>query len=246
MLPLGSSEITRIAPTLISRMAFGVRYETQFAVMDRSGAVVDAILRASGTPFGPERFPLSQADVNTSLLTDLEDGSFLRISQQDVILQLTIHSRNLNRIDELGDDFDRFVLTPLRKLAGLSGIQRYGVLLTMDEIKGLKHRPVHHYLSSEFPDANSLAMRFTRRLPADEALVRKDVEDYRNAIYTLRETDEGEVAVSIDYQEYFKPALSSSEWSSKPFAKFVSRGLAHFEGESERLLKQFVGVAEVA
>ncbi len=155
MLPLSTADIKRLAPTTISKLAFGVRYESQYALLDRISSVVDTILRTSGTPFGPERFPFSQADVNTSVLTDFEDNA-LRISQQDAILQLKIDTRNLDRVYEFGEHFDRFVLRPLREISKLSGIQRYGIVLTMGEIKGLSERPIRHYLSSEFPEANSL------------------------------------------------------------------------------------------
>lgn len=248
MLPLNSAEIKRLSPLLVSRIAFGVRYEPQYALMQQSGTVVDSILRTTGTPFGPDRFPYSQADVHTNVLTDFE-GNSLRFSHQDALLQLELNSRNLDRIEDMGNEFDKFVLRRLRELAKLRSITRYGLLIEMKEVKGLQMRPVQHYLSSEFPDgrANSLALRFTRRLPAEEALVRKGVDDYRNAIYTIQEDAEANVGLSIDYQEYFKPALTAGEWAEKPFPKFVSRGLAYFEGEFQRWFKQFdVSAAEVA
>ena len=44
----------------ITRVVFGVRYERQYRVRDTIGALIDAVLRSPGTPFGPEAFPISQ------------------------------------------------------------------------------------------------------------------------------------------------------------------------------------------
>lgn len=44
-------------PVPATSIAMGIRYEPQWAVSDRKGAVIDRILRSSGTPFGPSVFP---------------------------------------------------------------------------------------------------------------------------------------------------------------------------------------------
>lgn len=246
LLPLGEADVKRMSPSPISRITFGVRYEPQYTLRDRMGSVVDAILRSDGTPFSPEVFPLSTADTTEQVLLHPTDGSVLRISHQDTILQLPMDSRNLDWIHGVGEDFERFVLRPLREISRLSNILRYGVLLNLDNVKGLKSRPIQRYVASEFQDANTLVMRFSRRLPAEEALVRKRVEDYRNAIYNLKESEDGTVAMSIDYQEYFKPPLDAKDWADKPFSKFVSRGLGYFESDFNRWFGSLAEVAEVA
>jgi hypothetical protein len=69
--------LLRLAPAEIQQLAFGVRYEPQYRVMDRIGTVIDEILRADGTPFGPETFPMTTATPQQYRLlepeTDVQD-----------------------------------------------------------------------------------------------------------------------------------------------------------------------------
>ena len=241
-------KLSRIAPAEIRRIAFGVRYEPQHKLLDNIGAVIDEILRADGTPFGPETFPLSEALPLQYRLLDNETGSFLAINSQDTILQISAKTRNGSQVNERGKDFQEYVLKPLRKIGGVKNIARYGVLLNFKEDKAtsLKNPPIARYLSADFENANSLFIRFGRRLPADEALAMRSVDDYRNAIYSVDQTEAGEVRVSIDYQEYFQPLLDAREWDAKPFSAFVDRGTGYVEGEFHRWFQKFAAVAEVA
>jgi hypothetical protein len=238
-------EVSKLAPTTINRFAFGVRFAPQFGLLDKSGQLIDMILRTQGTPFGPEIFPLTQSSPTERILLD-EDKN-IHLTHQDVVLQWQINTRNFARIESLGTEFQDFVLEPLRQIGKLEGITRYGILIHLSKIKvsSLKYRPIDHYLTGDFSNADTLAMRFTRKLASEEALVKKRVEDYRNVIYTLSE-NEGLVNMSIDYQEYFKPALDNKEWGDKTFLKFMRRGVGYFMSDFQRWFQEVVGMPEVA
>jgi hypothetical protein len=63
----------------------------------------------------------------------------------------------------------------------------------------------------------------------------------------VEQSEAGAVTVSIDYQHYFRPSLSASEWSDKPFPRFVLAAQAYLSDEVAKWLKESVGVvAEVA
>jgi len=51
--------IPGLAPIKVERVAFGVRFQPHFGILDCVGSVIDRILRSSGSPFGPSTFPLS-------------------------------------------------------------------------------------------------------------------------------------------------------------------------------------------
>ena len=95
-----------------------------------------------------------------------------------------------------------------------------------------------HYLHNDFDSANSLKLRFTRRLPVDEALAKKNVNDYRQAIYTVAQSEEAKVNINIDFQYYFDPALTDPKWAKDDFVKFSERGIVYLEGEFEEWLKK--------
>lgn len=244
----GSEDVSRIAPAEIRRLAFGVRYETQLRLLDNIGSVVDEVLRADGTAFGPEMFPFTEANPLEHRLVNRETGAVLRINSQDTILQLPLDTRNASRVNQWGKNFQEYVLKPLRKIGRVRHIARYGVLLHLkeDKVSSLRNPPVARYLSSDFPSANSLVLRFSRRLPAPEALAMKRVEDFRNAIYAVQQSEEGEVQISIDYQEYFRPLLDVGEWDERPFSRFVDRGLEYLEAEFQKWFQKFLRVSEVA
>lgn len=244
----GNGDPIPMAPAEIRQLSFGVRYEPQFGLIDRLGSVVDRILRADATPFGPETFPLSEANPLQYRLVNNETDASLVINSQDTIMQLPLITRNVAQINEYANHFEEYVLTPLRKIGLVRNIARYGVMIHFKEEKAtsLRNPPVTRYLSPDFPKANSLGMQFSRRLPMDEALAMRRVDDYRNANYIVIQSESGDVRVSIDYQEYFRPMLSAREWEERPFSRFVHRGTDYVEGEFQKWFQKFSVMSEVA
>jgi hypothetical protein len=106
--------------------------------------------------------------------------------------------------------------------------------------------PVEHFLSRDFRDARSVSLRFTRRLPTGEALAKRGVNDYRNVIYTVKQSEDGRVLIWLDYQEYFDPQLSGKEWAERPFGEFVTRRIGYFQGEFRRWLQMLLRPDEAA
>ena len=82
-------------------------------------------------------------------------------------------------------------------------------------------------------------MRCSRRLPDFGAMAMKRVDDFGNAIYAVEQNDDGDVAVSIDFQHYFRPFLDAGEWDDRPFPKFVDRAMDYFRGEFEEWFDKF-------
>ncbi len=238
--PEPSNIVTSMTPVPINRVAFGVRFEPRYTLLDTLGAVVDRILRSPGTPFGPTVFPLSTRTPNEQALLNEDTGSLLRLSQSDALLSLSLDTRMVADINPIANDFQQFVLENLRQLAKVRNIIRYGVLFELRECKAsLALAPIERYVQQDFKDARSLSLRFTRRLPSLEALAKRSVDDFRNVIYTIKESESGEVRILIDYQEYFDPHLSAKEWDKRSFPRFVERGIGYYEGEFQLWLKNF-------
>jgi hypothetical protein len=225
-----------------------VHYDTQFKLLDRIGGVIDEILRADGSPFGPERFPLPDSAIYQYRLVNEQGDAYLLINTQDAILQLPVKTRNGSQVDDWASDFQEYVLGPLRKIGGVKNILRYGVVLRFKEEDAisLENPPAKRYLSAEFTTVNTLAMQFSRRLVTEEALVKKRVSDFGNAIYTVGQSESGKVQVSIDYQQYFQPALDAGEWDDRPFPEFVRHGTSYVHDEFQKWFQKFMAVSEVA
>lgn len=227
-----------LAAIPIDRLAFGVRYQPHYEVMDLVGAIIDRILRSSGTPFGSSTFPLITRQPTAHTLLNNETGDTLTLTESDAILQMKIDTRKTSEIETLADHFATFVLDTLRNVAHLKSIIRYGVLFQLQECRAsLQESPIEHFIKADFPDTRSMSLRFTRRLPVMEAIAKKNVSDYKNLIYTIKQTEKGEASIWLDYQEIFNPALGASEWSQRPFAQFVNQGIKYFLDEFQSWLR---------
>ena len=238
---MAADKTKRLFPMPISRVTFGMRFEPQWKVFDYAGGILDTILRSDGTPFGPDVFSQTNTGLNERMLLSPEKQHILRLNQQDAILIWNVDTRSLDEVVTLARQFDEFVLTPLRIDVGLGMIYRYGMVLGLKQMTGVKNPPLNRYLAHDFTESSltTLAMRFSRRLPALEAMWRKNVEDYRQVIYQVEESEKGEVQIAVDYQEYFKPLLDSSDWAKHSFTTFAEQGGVYFEQEASKWLKSF-------
>lgn len=240
-------KIAELSPIKVERIAFGVRFQPHFEIIDHAGEIVDRILRSSGSPFGPSFFPISERDPGEHRLFNPETMDRLRLNQSDAILEMKVDTRKTSDIETLGKHFSTFILERLRQVMHLSDINRYGVLFRLEEChSALQETPIEHFIQRDFRDARSLSLRFTKRLPVLEALAKRGVDDYRNVIYTLKQTEEGEVSIWVDYQEYFKPELDAKEFAQKPYEDFVSRGIEYLLGDFQNWLNKLFKEQEAA
>jgi hypothetical protein len=133
-----------MVPAEILRLAFGVRYGPHLKVIDRAGAIVDEILRADGSPFGPETFPFNESSPVQYRLFNPETDSYLLINSQDTILQMPLETHDANQVNDAAREFEEYALEPLRKIGGVNRIVRYGIALHFkeDEDMALKNTPV--------------------------------------------------------------------------------------------------------
>lgn len=230
---------TTLLPAQVTRIAMGVRYQPQYSVTDFLGTIVDRILRAKGSPFTPDYFPFSRATPSGHILLSGDDPSdrVLQINQQDTILQVPLGARDTTVIARLAQQFEAFILGPIRDITGIGNVIRYGVVLHFDNCgASMPVTPIKRFLGDDFPNTRQLSLQLIRRMSTEEALVRRDVNDYAQAIYSFDQSEDGQVNLSLDSQRMFEPALDTSEWASRPFVSFVDRSLTFIAGESARLL----------
>ena len=59
----------------------------------------------------------------------------------------------------------------------------------------------------------------------------KHVENFRNVIYLVEQTHDGNVRLTLDYQLYFLPSLVYKDHTSNQYSDFAERGLHYFQNE---------------
>jgi hypothetical protein len=240
-------KVSGLTPIPVEQIAFGIRFQPRYEVVDHVGTVIDRILRSTGTPFGPEVFPYSEREAGQHRLINPTTGDQLTLTHSDAVLEMKVDSRKTSDIELLADGYATFVLDGLLEVVKLRDIVRYGVLFKLQECRSaVRETPVEHFLQRDFQDAHSMSLRFTRRLGVEEALIRKGVNDFRNIIYTVKQNEEGEVKIWVDYQEIFEPELDAKEWAQKPFKKFVGRGIDYFLGPFQEWLIKLIEKDEAA
>ncbi len=217
-------------PVPIERVSFGIRFGPRYGVGDVAGAIIDQILRGEGTPFGPEVFPETQLLPQEQRLTNPDTSELLVVSERDLLLSKIVKTRGVDEVSHLSRQFVRHVVEPAKALGQVTDVLRYGMLFHFAECSELLARPLaQHFLAEDCPEARDLGLRFSRRLPTDEAHFRKNVRDYKNLIYSLQQDEKGTSRISLDYQEYFDPPLDSVDWKKKPFENFAAAGVVFIE-----------------
>lgn len=229
----------------ISKTVFGIRFGPLWKIGGVLGAIVDDVLRADDTPFGPLTFPLSEEGPTTHRLFHPKTLDFLTLTERDIVLSMSNKS-TLEQVEQLADQFATYVLGPIRRHMALRMVSRYGMLLEFANCaEHLKTSLMNQYLGED-ADARDIVLRYSRRLPTEDAQYRKGVNDYRNLIYTLVQDQNNAAAISLDYQLYLDPALDTEDWKRKPFDQFVRHGIAYASGSFESWLKRFLNEDQVA
>ncbi len=232
-------------PLTIHQAVFGIRFEPQFGILDHIGKIVDLILRGKGSPFSSKLFPFSTS--NTTSHTLHGEDTLIRIGHQDLICQLPFNTTNTDEIKAAADNFQQFIIKPLKQCENLQSVHRYGLLISLSgKSLDFQRSPIDYYLSSDFHRIDTLSMRFTKRLATDQAIAMKRINDFRNAIYSIEESVKGEIEMSIDYQHYFQPALDAESSSDHTYLKFVEQGLRYFTHEFNDWLVKSFSVKEAA
>jgi hypothetical protein len=208
------------------QVAIGVRYEPQHRVADHAGMIIDKILHSPNSPFDPNFFPLTTAELNGRTLHNDETKDFFTVSHTDLILMVNSLT-NFGTVDKLAEAFYTFGFENLLSVARIENIVRYGCLCGyLTSIHDLKKQMTSLFLS-EFGQISDFAIRFAKRLPVEEAYLKKGVSDFHRMIFIVNQALDGKINISVDFQRVFDPPLQSSAFDKYPIPKFVSDAQHH-------------------
>jgi hypothetical protein len=113
----------------------------------------------------------------------------------------------------------------LQSAARIENIVRYGCLCGyVTSIHDLKKQLSPLFLG-EFGQVSDFMIRFAKRLPVEEAYIKKGVSDYHRMIFTINQDINGKINISLDFQRIFEPPLESSAFEKYPITKFVNDAL---------------------
>jgi len=192
----------------ITAIVIGIRFARSFRIPDISGDIIDDILYGFKTPFKSNFFPIVQehSDREKILVND-KTSEYLKINTDDVILKLEVNNDFQKKFNWIKGDIMNYFKNDLFRNFKINKIRRIGVIFVHKIKKDSRFdSAISAITNKELVDASCVNISFAKKDPTAIALYRKNVNDYRNTIYSFRE-GEGEMEASLDYQYYFDPYI---------------------------------------
>jgi hypothetical protein len=204
--------IKDLEPFLVG-MAVGIRYRPNFSLEDALGRIVDDILYSKESFFNSSVFPKVRHGVNEKVLLNEDTDDSLRINNSDTILEIQFGGTfSQGDLDKIVQAFDRQVVTGVLKDFKVREIGRVGLIkryvITMED---LARTFVDKTIGRTLEGVNDINLRFSKKLPVSEALVKQGVNDHNNVIFNIiKKSDREEIFISVDFQRYYSPLLSTA------------------------------------
>lgn len=193
----------------LSRITIGIRYQRNFGLLDSTGSIVDSIAHGEDSPFPPNFFPHLQEGMDRSkILLDATQQSHFRINSDDLIFQYSLNEGDIFEdkfnwiIGKCLPYFVNQILLP-RKVKKYS---RLGVVFSHDmPAPAFINETAVSLTGDTFSNPESMLVRFSKKNIVEEALIKKNVNDWQNVIFTLQKKELNMMTLDIDMQHYFNP-----------------------------------------
>lgn len=207
-------------------IVIGIRYRANFSIEDSLGAIVDKILYDKKAFFSPKIFPLVQNTGNGKVLLNDKNSDRLTINNSNIVLDVLFDgSFEKEDCEQLIDKFYEQIIEGIMKQYKITEIIRIGIVKRyLFQLEDLAESFINKTIGNTLDGINDINLRFSKKIPTSEAMVHLEVLDYSNVIFNIiKQSDKNELFVSMDYQKYFDPFLSSvSELKYEEFIKTMN------------------------
>jgi hypothetical protein len=207
-------------------IVIGIRFRANFAIEDQLGRIIDDILYKKESLFNPKIFPTVKSTVGGKLLINENTRDMLEIDNSNVIFEATLDDSStfkLSQIDDIHKNFESQIIQGTMKQFSFKEIVRIGyVRRYLFKLEDLAKIFVNKTVGQSFGGVNDINLRFSKKLPVPEAIIKRDVNDYVNVIFNIiKKSDLQEIFMSIDYQHFYDPFLTTA--SSIEFKNFLNQ-----------------------
>ena len=223
-------------------IAIGVRFRPNFSIEDQLGRIADTILYSENSFFDPSVFPRATTSAPSKELLNEDTGDRLFIDHSNIILELYFGS-DLHFVKEdlqnILDNFDEQVIKGVLRELKIKEVVRMGYIRRyVFDIESLASSFVEKTIGNTLGGVNDINLNFSKRIPSQEALVKEDIADYDNAIFTIKKkASENEIFMALDYQSFYDPFLQTADLLKfRPFietaTQFNKRGFLKWLNEN--------------
>jgi hypothetical protein len=208
-------------------IAVGIRFRANFSIEDQLGRIVDTILYSSGAFFGPSIFPQVKSTLGGKILHNEKTRDSLKIDNSNIILEVFFGPDNSFRLKDLSainSAFETHIIRGVMKTFSITQLVRIGYIRRyVFELSDLAATFVQKTIGQTLGGVNDINLSFSKKLLVPEALVKRQVNDYQNAIFNIiKKADLDEIFMSVDFQHLYEPFLESS--SDIDFRSFTEQG----------------------
>lgn len=231
----------------ITQLTCGIRFEKSFRVGDIIGQIFDTVLHDKTTPFGTDFFPQYQElSTQERSLVNYEKGYYLRINSSDIIFQYSLHGSIDKQNEEINwfrNDAVDFIIDKIVYANRIKNIKRFGFMISHNiNVENLGGNVLNQLTSGEVNNADQFTLRFGNKDIIAEGLVKSGVDDYVNRITTIKQIEEKEFSIILDYQYYFLPELNDvKNWSTN---NFFDKALSYLDKRFYNMLNPLVNKME--
>jgi len=223
----------------IRSILIGIRYSKSFRLRDVTGSIADYIVYSEDSPFDEGYFPeITSMSNGEKVLRNTETGDYFRVNESDVIFSKKVSSNFEAAFAELRDDVAPF----LERLFGkfkIRDVRRLGIIFQHELEKPKKFEDAVKPLTDNLTgNVSGLAVKFAKKLPSQEALIRKNVNDYVNTIYNFEQAEEL-FSASYDYQVYFEPIVE--DLRDCKIVEFLDASRASLDPRFYSILRKYEG-----
>lgn len=208
-------------------IAIGIRYRANFSIEDQLGKIVDQILYNKNSSFDATIFPLVQNNVSDKTLFNEKTGDSLLINNSNLILEINFGgSFEKKDYASIIENFNKELIEGVLKNYKITEINRAGIIKRyLFNVEDLAKSFINKTIGNTIDGINDINLRFSKKFPVQESLIKKEVYDYHNAIFNIiKKADRDEIFMAIDYQKYFEPFLTTaSQIEFLEFSKIVDK-----------------------
>jgi len=195
----------------LESIVIGIRYRANFSIADNFGNILDEILYSKGAFFNQDFFPLvlhSKAD--EKVLFNEDNKNSITINSSNVIIEL--HNVNKLNLKKIIESFKSQIIFGVMKKYKITQINRIGFINRyIFKEKILADNFIEKTIGETLEGIKDINLQFSRKYTISEALVKKDIYDYYNAIYNvIKRANKDELFISVDFQKFYEPVLEST------------------------------------
>ncbi len=196
-------------------VVIGIRFRANFSVEDQLGRMVDRILYSKDSFFNSDVFPRANSTVGQKTLLNPDTLDSLRIDNSNIIMAINLVEKkrfSLKDLPNLYNKFEEQIIKGVVRHYKITQIVRIGfVKRYLFRLEDLAKTFVDKTIGKTLGGVNDINLRFSKKLPVPDALVRRDVNDHYNAIFNvIKKAELHEIFMAIDFQHYYDPFLDTS------------------------------------